>query len=81
MDNRVARFCRSLPGRTCWDMQFYLGCLCGRRSLSVRDQRTSLSQRSCHAVAGVLLMVRGLLGLRKFIRLVPHPVMLGSVNG
>ena len=32
-------------------------------------------------VAGLLQMTAGLAGLGKFIRLVPHPVMLGFVNG
>ena len=32
-------------------------------------------------VAGIVQMLAGLLKLGKFIRLVPHPVMLGFVNG
>ncbi len=32
-------------------------------------------------LAGVLQMLAGLLGLGKYIRIVPHPVMLGFVNG
>jgi SulP family sulfate permease len=36
---------------------------------------------ACAMLAGVLQIVGGLLGLGKFIRLVPHPVMLGFVNG
>lgn len=36
---------------------------------------------ACAILAGFLQIVGGLLGLGKFIRLVPHPVMLGFVNG
>lgn len=32
-------------------------------------------------IAGLFLLVGGALGIGKFIRLVPHPVMLGFVNG
>ena len=32
-------------------------------------------------LAGLLQMAFGVLDLGKFIRLVPHPVMLGFVNG
>jgi len=35
----------------------------------------------CAILAGLLQLTGGLLGLGKFIRLVPHPVMLGFVNG
>jgi SulP family sulfate permease len=35
----------------------------------------------CAMLAGILQITGGLLGLGKFIRLVPHPVMLGFVNG
>ena len=36
---------------------------------------------ACALLAGLLQMTAGLLGWGKFIRLVPHPVMLGFVNG
>jgi len=36
---------------------------------------------ACAVLAGILQVAAGLLGLGKFIRLVPHPVMLGFVNG
>lgn len=36
---------------------------------------------ACAILAGLLQVGGGLLGLGKFIRLVPHPVMLGFVNG
>ena len=36
---------------------------------------------ACVILAGLLQTMSGLLGLGKFIRLVPHPVMLGFVNG
>ena len=36
---------------------------------------------ACVLLAGLLQMMAGLLGWGKFIRLVPHPVMLGFVNG
>lgn len=36
---------------------------------------------ACAILAGCLQVVGGLVGLGKFIRLVPHPVMLGFVNG
>ncbi|GMI00711.1 hypothetical protein TrVE_jg11089 [Triparma verrucosa] len=36
---------------------------------------------ACVLLAGVLQMLAGLGGLGKWIRLVPHPVMLGFVNG
>lgn len=36
---------------------------------------------ACAILAGLLQVIGGLLGLGKFIRLVPHPVMLGFVNG
>jgi len=35
----------------------------------------------CAMTAGILQAVGGILGFGKFIRLVPHPVMLGFVNG
>ena len=35
----------------------------------------------CAMLAGALQVMGGMLGLGKFIRLVPHPVMLGFVNG
>lgn len=35
----------------------------------------------CAVLAGVFQVAGGVLGLGKFIRLVPHPVMLGFVNG
>ena len=35
----------------------------------------------CALLAGMIQMLAGALGLGKFIRLVPHPVMLGFVNG
>lgn len=36
---------------------------------------------ACVILAGLMQASAGLLGLGKFIRLVPHPVMLGFVNG
>lgn len=36
---------------------------------------------ACVILAGLLQAAAGVLGLGKFIRLVPHPVMLGFVNG
>lgn len=36
---------------------------------------------ACALMAGALQIVGGVLGVGKFIRLVPHPVMLGFVNG
>jgi len=36
---------------------------------------------ACAILAGVFQVTAGFLGLGKFIRLVPHPVMLGFVNG
>lgn len=36
---------------------------------------------ACAILAGILQVGAGWLGLGKFIRLVPHPVMLGFVNG
>ena len=36
---------------------------------------------TCAILAGALQVLAGCLGLGKFIRLVPHPVMLGFVNG
>jgi SulP family sulfate permease len=36
---------------------------------------------ACVILAGLLQMLAGILKLGKFIRLVPHPVMLGFVNG
>jgi SulP family sulfate permease len=36
---------------------------------------------ACAMVAGVLQILAGTLGLGKLIKLVPHPVMLGFVNG
>lgn len=36
---------------------------------------------ACAVLAGLLQIAGGVLGLGKFIRLVPHPVMLGFVNG
>jgi SulP family sulfate permease len=36
---------------------------------------------ACAIVAGILQMVGGVVGVGKFIRLVPHPVMLGFING
>ena len=35
----------------------------------------------CAALAGILQIVAGSAGLGKLIRLVPHPVMIGFVNG
>ena len=35
----------------------------------------------CAALAGLLQITAGMAGLGKLIRLVPHPVMLGFVNG
>lgn len=35
----------------------------------------------CAMMAGLFQVAGGALGLGKFIRLVPHPVMLGFVNG
>ena len=36
---------------------------------------------ACACLAGLFQVVGGLVGLGRFIRLVPHPVMLGFVNG
>jgi SulP family sulfate permease len=36
---------------------------------------------ACAMLAGLFQIAGGILGLGKFIRLVPHPVMLGFVNG
>jgi len=36
---------------------------------------------ACALLAGMMQLAAGILGLGKFIRLVPHPVMLGFVNG
>lgn len=36
---------------------------------------------ACAVLAGILQVVGGLVGLGQLIRLVPHPVMLGFVNG
>lgn len=36
---------------------------------------------ACALMAGILQVIGGIVGIGKFIRLVPHPVMLGFVNG
>lgn len=36
---------------------------------------------ACALMAGILQVIGGIVGVGKFIRLVPHPVMLGFVNG
>ena len=36
---------------------------------------------ACAVMAGLLQVIGGIVGIGKFIRLVPHPVMLGFVNG